>query len=252
VEQSHHRIKRAVEQALMLRGSRDFESREAYEAFLKDLLARRNAGREERLAQERAVLSRLPDSPLEAMKKLVARVGVGSTIYVQRNVYSVPSRLIGERVEVRLYGERIEVWYAQRRVETLARIRGESRHRIEYRHVIDWLVRKPGAFEQYKWREDLFPTTRFRLAYEDLKRRHVQKVAGKEYVRILELAARGSEAAVEEALRRLIDREEAIGFAAIEAMVRSQEGRVLRAEAHVPEVNLAEYDALLERAEAVA
>jgi hypothetical protein len=252
VEQSHHRIKRAIEQKLMLRGSRDFERREAYEAFLKQVFKRRNSGREKRLAEERAVLRSLPPSRLEAMKKITARVGAGSTIYVQRNVYSVPSRLIGERVEVRVHAERIEVWYAQKLMETMPRLRGESRHRIDYRHVIDWLVRKPGAFEQYKWREDLFPTTKFRLAYEELKGRHAPAVASREYLCILELAARDSETTVEEALRALIDREERISFEAVERVARSLAPEARNVEVQVPAVNLTEYDALLERTEAVA
>ena len=79
------------------------------------------------------------------------RVGPSSTIRVQHNVYSVHSRLMGEQVEVRLGAEALEVWYAQRQVEVLPRLRGEHKHRIEYRHIIDWLVRKPGAFENYRY-----------------------------------------------------------------------------------------------------
>ncbi len=68
-----------------------------------------------------------------------------------------------------MYAERVEVWYAQKLVETLPRLRGRGKHRIDYRHVIDWLVRKPGAFADYRYREDLFPSSRFRLAYDVLR-----------------------------------------------------------------------------------
>ena len=114
------------------------------------------------------------------------------------------SRLIGERVEARLYAEHIEVWYAQRLVESLPRLRGRGKHRINYRHVIDWLVRKPGAFADYRYREDLFPTSRFRLAYDVLLAQQPERAA-KEYLGILHLAARQSEAGVEAALARLLD-----------------------------------------------
>src|SRR2546427_323958 len=80
------------------------------------------------------------------------RVDRGSTIRVEHNVYSVSSRLIGEWVEARIGAEQIEVWYAQQCVQRLPRLRGRGKHRIDYRHVIDWLVRKPGAFLDYRYR----------------------------------------------------------------------------------------------------
>ncbi len=101
---------------------------------------------------------------LEACKRDKVRVDTSSTIRVEGNVYSVNSRLIGEWVEARLYAERVEVWYAQKQVEQLPRLRGRGKHKIAYRHIIDWLVRKPGAFADYRYRADLFPSSRFRLA----------------------------------------------------------------------------------------
>ena len=88
---------------------------------------------------------------------------------MDRNVYSVHSRLIGEQVEARLGAEIVEVWYAGRKVEELARLRGRGKHRVDYRHILEWLERKPGAFENYRYQEDLFPTSRFRMAYDGLR-----------------------------------------------------------------------------------
>src|SRR4051812_16417474 len=133
----------------MLRGSRDFSGRDAYVAFLKGLFGQLNAGRQVRLAEEVPLLRPLPPRRLEAFKRLRVRVEAGSTVRVEGNVYSVPSRLIGEWVEAHLYAERVELWYAQKRVEELPRLRGRGKHRINYRHVIDWLIRKPGAFADY-------------------------------------------------------------------------------------------------------
>ena len=139
-----------MEQTLLLRGSRDFESREAYGRFLKELVAARNAGRRKRLDEELPRLRRLPDRRRESYKRLSVRVDRGSLIHVDHNTYSVPSRLMGERVEVRLYVEHVEVWYAQQEMERFPRLRGRKKHAINYRHIIDWLVRKPGAFENYR------------------------------------------------------------------------------------------------------
>ena len=164
VEQRHHRLKRAVDQSLMLRNSRDFRSTNEYKEFLRELLAQLNAGRRDRLRSEMQYLRPLPERRLESDKRERVRVDSGSLIYVERNAYSVNSRLIGEKVEARLGAETIEVWYAGRKVEDLPRLRGRGKHRVDYRHIIDWLVRKPGAFENYRYREELFPTSRFRMA----------------------------------------------------------------------------------------
>ena len=150
-EQSHHRFKRAVEQALLLRGSRDFGSLAEYAQFLKDLFAQRNAGRRARLAEEMAVMRELPARRMESAKRERVKVDSGSLIHVERNAYSVNSRLIGAQVEARLYLDHVEVWYGQRKVEDLPRLRGRGKHRIDYRHIIEWLVRKPGAFENYRY-----------------------------------------------------------------------------------------------------
>ena len=202
-EQSHHRFKRAVEQALLLRGSRDFQSMAEYAQFLKDLFAQRNAGRRARLAEEIAVMRELPARRMESAKRERVKVDSGSLIHVERNSYSVNSRLLGAQVEARLYLDRVEVWYGQKKVEDLPRLRGRGKHRIDYRHIIEWLVRKPGAFENYRYQEDLFPTSRFRMAYDALQESTPLR-ASKEYLKILKLAAEIGEVQVDEALRELL------------------------------------------------
>jgi hypothetical protein len=244
VEQRHHRFKQALDQALMLRGSRDFASREEYETFVGELIDQLNAGRRRRLAQELAVLRSLPDNRYESCQRFDARVDSGSLIHVDRNAYSVTSRLIGEKVEVRLYVEHLEVWYAQRLIERLPRLRGRKRHRVSYRHVIDWLIRKPGAFEQYRYREDLFPTSRFRMAYDSLKQTHGDR-ASKAYLRILYLAARETEDGVNEALRHLFHEGQPISFEAVEALVSRGQEIPSATQVTIEPVDLAGYDALM-------
>jgi hypothetical protein len=249
VEQRHHRFKEAVDQALMLRGSRDFPGRDGYTAFLRQLFRQENAGRAARLAEERALLRPLPGHRLEACKRLKVRVETGSTIRVEGNVYSVPSRLIGEWVEARLYAERVEVLYAQKRVEDLPRLRGRGKHRIAYRHVIDWLLRKPGAFADYRYRADLFPSSRFRMAYDLLLERRPERAA-KEYLRILQLAAQESEVGVEAALAGLLDAGGPLDADAVKERLRQQSPIRPATEVTVGPVDLAAYDALLDGKEA--
>lgn len=242
VEQSHHRFKRAVDQELMLRGSRDFASREEYVGFLRKMMRRRNAGRRDRFEEERRVLRRLPGKRLEAVRHLEVRVGPGSTIRVLHNVYSVHSRLLRERVKVRVFIEHVEVWYGQRRVEAFPRLRGRGKHRINYRHVIDWLVRKPGAFENYRYREELFPTSRFRMAYDSLGE---SRRASREYLAILELAARESESGVDEALRLLLEEERVITAKAVKEILKTGSRPSPVREVEIADVELSHYDALL-------
>jgi hypothetical protein len=249
VEQSHRQFKRALDQALMLRGSRDFNNRDAYTAFLRELFARGNAGRQARLAEELPLLRPLPARRLEACKRLRVRVEAGSTIRVEGNVYSVPSRLIGEWVEARLYAERVEVFYAQKRVEDLPRLRGRGKHKIDYRHVIDWLVRKPGAFADYRYHAELFPSSRFRMAYDLLVQQQPARAA-REYLRILHLAAGGSEAAVEAVLAALLDAGGPLDADGVRERLRQSGPNRSPTEVTVPPVDLAVYDALLDAKEA--
>ena len=242
-EQSHRRLKEAVEQALLLRGGRDFESREAYACFLRELVAARNAGRRKRLSEELPRLRPLPDRRRESCKRVAVRVDRGSLIHVDRNTYSVPSRLMGEKVEVRLYVEHVEVWYAQKEVERFPRLRGRGKQAINYRHIIDWLVRKPGAFANYRYREELFPTSRFRMAYDALRESQPERGV-KEYLGILYLAARQSETAVDEALRTLLAGDRPVTREAVEELIQRAEEVPAVTDVIVEEVDLLDFDDL--------
>jgi transcriptional regulator with XRE-family HTH domain len=206
VEQAHHRFKQAVDQALRVRGSRDFASRAAYEQFLQELVRRRNFTRHARFAEEQQVLRPLPLAPLGLCRELRVPVSRFSTIQVLRNTYSVPSRLIGTTVTVRVRSETIEVYRGTTHLLTMPRLLGEQQHAIDYRHVIWSLVRKPGAFAHYRYRDDLFPTLAFRRVYDTLQQAVPQR-ADRDYVRLLHLAASRSESEVETALLLLLDQE---------------------------------------------
>jgi transposase len=244
VEQSHHRFKECADQALMLRGSRDFNDRSEYVAFLEELLSQKNAGRRERLAQELAVMRPLPAGRLASYKHLRGlRVSRGSLIHVDRNVYSVASRMIGEKVDARLYAEQVQVWYGQRKVDEFPRLRGRGKIHINYRHLIDWLVRKPGAFENYRYRDHLFPTSRFRVAY-DAFREQSRATASRRYLKVLELAAKDSEWLVDQGIAHLLATGQSIDENTIEKFVTK--GQVIRnvAEVNVDPVNLSIFDEL--------
>lgn len=221
VEQAHHRFKQAVDQALRVRGHRDFADRPTYARFLQDLVRQRNLTRSVRFAEERLVLAPLPAAPLQPALDVRVTVTRFSTIRVARNTYSVPSQLIGHTLVARLRAEQIELYRGTVLVGTLPRLRGQDRHRIDYRHIIDSLVRKPGAFAHYRYHDDLFPQLVFRQAYDRLCARTPTR-ADREYVRLLYLAATTSETLVAAALTSVLATTAVPSWEAIQATVRPQ------------------------------
>lgn len=244
VEQSHHRFKKAVQQEMILRGSSDFGSREQYQEFLTKILRRRNAGRRESLKQELAVMRALPDRRLEDYTLEQGRVSANSTITVRHNTYSAPSRLIREKVDLRVYAERIEVWYGGAKIDEAPRLRGEGKHSINYRHIIDSLVRKPGAFAGYKYRSDMFPSTLFRMGYDSLVE-HYPSTADRQYVRILSLAAKEGQERVEQALRQLIGVGVPVTEERVKELSREAKEKPVSWNSHVDPIALSDYDTLL-------
>jgi len=172
-----------------------------------------------------------------------------STVNVKHNVYSVDSRLIGELIEVRVHAEMLEVWYGGGFIERIPRLRGSSKHHIQYRHIIDSLVRKPGAFAHYRYQSDLFPSVIFRVAYDYL-REHDSASADRQYVRILQVAAQESEQRVDEALRYLVGHGETITVERVREWVGSPVSFDCR-HIEVDPVEISIYDSLLEGADEV-
>jgi hypothetical protein len=172
-----------------------------------------------------------------------------STIRVKKNTYSVPSRLIDQTVRVRVYDDRIEVYFGHVQQLVVERLLGSGGHRINYRHIIWSLVRKPGAFARYRYREDLFPTVRFRRAYDALCGDKTVGWPDLEYLRVLHLAASTMESEVEAALDLLLDGGQTPLADTVKALVAPAKPEV--PEMAVPAVSLAEYDGLLGAAKEV-
>ncbi|HBG26989.1 MAG TPA: hypothetical protein DDX75_07840 [Phycisphaerales bacterium] len=193
----------------------------------------------------------LPKLRYEDYEERICKVSSASTVRVLHNTYSVHSRLIGEDVKVRVYADHLDVWYAQRKIDTLPRLRGEDGHYINYRHIIDWLVRKPGAFENYRYKQDLFPTSQFRIAYDVLKIAYDNKKANKQYLKILELAAKENESLVNDALRLFIDLEVELNFDIIKQFIESKTKPPAVTAVYVEAVDLNYYDQFLESPECV-
>ncbi len=253
VEASHGPLKRRLEQALLLRGSRDFESREAWEAFAQAIADKGNRGRHDRLGQELAVMRVVDVAKLPEFTVLDVRVTEWSTIRVKPCAYSVPSRLIGARLRVQVFEDRIVARLGEDVQLDVERLRGDRKRRIDYRHIIWSLVQKPAAFARYRYREELFPSLSFRRAYDAI---HEATGGGGEvkrdleYLRILHLAATHLEADVETALDLLLRDNRPIRADAVKALIAT-ETRIDVPNVAPPVVDLVGYDALL-TAQAVA
>ena len=247
VEAGNGALKRRLEQALLLRGSRDFAEQDDYERFVAGVCRKANAGRGPRVAEDIEAMRPLVVERLPEYSEVVVPVASTSTIRVKSCAYSVPSRLMGEQVRVRVYEHRIEVWFAGKVELACDRLRGRAA-RIDYRHVIWSLVRKPGAFARYVYRDELFPSVTFRRAYDAIVAVKPGIKGDVEYLRILHLAASTFEADVEQALAALLADGVAITAEATKGRCAAAAGTAAPSVPAIDAgtVDLAAYDTLLE------
>ena len=143
---------------------------------------------------------------------------------------------------MRQYPDVVQVWYRGKLTETMPRLRGEQYHRIDYRHVIWSLVRKPGAFARYRYREELFPSLVFRQVYDALRDARGER-ADVEYVRILHLAASTMQSDVEKVLEALLARGERPDFITVKSLAAPDKPAV--PVVHIPPPDLSVYDRLI-------
>jgi len=199
IESPHGHLKRAVEDALLLRGSRDFDTIADYRAFIDALVGRRNARNRKRIDVERAVLRPLPMRRAEDGEQAMVTVTSSGGFMLRRVFYTVPSRLIGHRLKVRIHDDRIDVFLGGTPLMTLPRGRGYGAdrrgHVVDYRHVIHALRAKPGALPGLVYRDQLFPRDAYRRLYDAAMEALPERAACKLVVGALAIAhERGCEA----------------------------------------------------------
>lgn len=203
VEKSHDLLKKAIDQALMLRGTRDFNNQSEYAEFIQTVVDDRNKVRAAALSEEIDLLQDLPIRKYNAANLALVKVSSASTVRIEGGIYSVPSRLIGYQLKACIYQSTIELYYGRRRIQTMPKLEKGESHAINYRHIITQLVRKPGAFEDYKYRDCLFPDVIFRKTYDAYKRLYPGK-GHKLYLKILQLAALHGESVISQILEKEI------------------------------------------------
>ena len=193
VESAHGHLKRRICQALILRGSNDFSTIEEYQAFITQQVMRHNRNNQDLVKEERLHLKPLPLRRSADYDELTVRVSRSSTINVKHVVYSVPSRLVGQLLRVRLWDDRLSRYVGSSEVMSCPRVRpekGKTRaRRIDFRHVIDSLAKKPGAFCHATLRNDILPDDELRRLWRRLCNHLESDMAGRLMVHALKLAA---------------------------------------------------------------
>ncbi len=211
IESSHGHLKRAIADELLLRGSRKFEDLAAYRCFIDEVVGRRNARNRKRIEIERTALEPLPDRRTADYEEARVLVTSSGGFILRRIFYSVPSRLIGHRLNVHLYDDRLDCFLGSTHLLTLRRGRppqssGKHGHVVDYRHVIHALRKKPMALLNLVYRDQLFPRRAYALAFEALLAKQSEKQACRTMVGLLALAHdRGCEAELAHAIRADLD-----------------------------------------------
>lgn len=249
VESSHGHFKDALDQALRLRCSRDFASAEDYVVFVRQLVQRRNATRAAQFSEEVATLGPLPPQRRSSCTSISVPVKSDSVIRVKRNTYSVNSKYIGLRLEVRIHQDHLELWYQNDCLERMPRQFGYGKEAIDFRHVIDSLVRKPGAFVNYKYVNHMYPTTRFRMAYDTLLKNTTEASAVKQYLKLLHAAKHEGLDVVDDALRWFLSTGKVIQAAAVLEVVASKQQLPAPTDVAVDAPDLSAFDSLLQHME---
>jgi len=223
VEARNGALKRRLDQVLLLRGNRDFDDVAAWQHFVDEVNRKANKARSRRVAEELPTMRELNVAKLPEYVEQTSVVSEWSTIRVKYNGYSVPSRLIGHELKIHLYEDRIEAYLGDDLQLACERLSGRGGHRIDYHHVIWSLVRKPGGFARYVYREEMFPSLAFRQAYDAIQTPHRGTRGDLEYLRILHLAATTFEADVQAALELLLDEQQTITSESVKAVVGNTE-----------------------------
>jgi transposase InsO family protein len=192
IESPHGHLKSSIRDALLMRGTIDFEDLAAYRSFLDEIVGRKNARNRQRIDAERAVLQQLPDNRTADYEQELVYVSTSGGFVLRKVFYTVPSRLIRHRPRARLFDDRVELFVGGTRVLTLVRGRpgrdGKHGHVVDYRHVIHALRRKPMALLNLVYRDQLWPREAYRHMFDHLCERLSERAACKMMVELLSIA----------------------------------------------------------------
>ncbi len=196
IEARQGSLKKGLDQALLLRGSREFCDLVAYEQFVAETVRRLNARCARGWEAERACLKPLPARRTADFEEVDARVSKFGVFTAKGVLYSVPSRLAGHRLKVRLHSIHLDAWLGGVKVFQCERLFASAaeRHprRIDWRHMLPGLKRKPGAFARWVLRDAMFPRSEYAQAWEFINTKLPERAACRLMVELLDLADRAN------------------------------------------------------------
>jgi hypothetical protein len=242
VEARQRTLKQALDQALMLRGYRDFSDLSAYQNFVEEVASHMNRRVQKRLAEERSLLRPLPERRSSDYIETTVRVSSNGIFRVSHTTYSAPSRLRGYPLQIRIYTQHIEAYYGSTLVVSAEKgLRDEAV--IDYRHILPVLRRKPGALMGWVYRDALFPRQAYRDAWTCLQEHYPERDACRTMVGLLELAADACEAELALRLERILAAGDLPDLESLRRALRPAQTAPMDPEISVP--SLDQYDQLL-------
>lgn len=244
IESANGHLKRRIGQHLSLRGSRDFSDIEEYNQFLQQILLKTNSNRAEKVKEELSVMRELPELRLPEYIEEEKRVNSFGMIRVKNVSYSLPSRLKGVNVRVRIYDDIIKVLLESKELLSIPRRRGTG-FNVDYRHVIGSLRRKPGAFANCQYKDQMFPLRIYYDTYEILQNKYNERQASKEYLEILYLASLYGEDKIAEILKEIITEESLLTMDNVKIKL---EVPMRLPEINIQEPSLSSYDQFISKA----
>jgi hypothetical protein len=248
-ESSHGHLKDYLDQQLRLRGNRNFETLDDLRTFIAEKTRKRNAKRSDQLVRDRAALKPLPPSQFPTFTQVDVLVPSTSVIRIKQNAYSIPSHLINLKLQSRIHADHIALWYQGRKLLEMPRLIGSKQVSFDFRDVIDSLVRKPGGFANYRYREHMYPTDTFRKGFDTAIAQHGEPAGIRCYLKLLHMAKHHGQINVEAELSRVLDSGETFDLKAIELKVKPTSPASLVEDPHIEQPELDEYDDLLEHKE---
>ena len=248
IEGPHGHLKRAIQDALLMRGSADFADLAAYRGFIDEIVSRRNARNARRIDLERAELQSLPGQRTSDYEEVGVRVTSSGGFTLRKVFYTVPSRLIGHRLRVRLFDDRLDLFIGGTPLMTLTRGRphasGKHDQVVDYRHVIHSLRRKPMALLSLVYRDQLFPRDAYRRTFDALLMRLPERQACRVMTDLLALAhERGCESELADKLSTALETGQLPDIAALRAHFAPDPAALPNVEIHLVPLNV--YEALI-------
>ena len=248
IEGPHGHLKRAIQDALLMRGSADFADLAAYRGFIDEIVSRRNVRNAKRIDLERAELQPLPGQRTSDYEEVSVRVTSSGGFTLRKVFYTVPSRLIGHRLRVRLFDDRLDLFIGGTPLMTLTRGRphasGKHDQVVDYRHVIHSLRRKPMALLSLVYRDQLFPRDAYRRTFDALLLRLPERQACRVMTDLLALAhERGCESELADKLSTALETGQLPDMAALRAHFAPDPAALPNVEVHLVPLNV--YEALI-------